>query len=440
MQTIKFSLMALIFLAAFPIWAQWKTVESSTTADLHDISFADSLHGWIVGESATIIKSIDAGETWEMQACPLGAANLNKIFTLNEKVAYILGSSGVGEDIRTFILSTQNGGNNWVVSHAPFEYRIRDLFFINPDTGWAAGGDFLESHYRGFVLKTTDGGSTWQTRFETDTSDYRSEIFSAVSFLNAREGWAFSGFFMDNLCHVHLHKTTDGGAHWDSLSEAPGSFDMIRVVSRDTIWGIGGSLGITNDGGVSWEGLHWPDSYISGFRDIVQIDGQTAWLLARYVGGGNRILYTEDSAGNFSEIFADTTGPYLEAMAILKNQLWVIGRTGTIRYYDIQSNSTVKNINTDIRTFQLYQNYPNPFNLSTTITYYLDAPQYITLCIYNAKGRLVNKLFEGLKDEGTHREEWDGADRRGSKMPSGIYMLVLRSNNRMSKQKMILLQ
>jgi len=71
-------------------------------------------------------------------------------------------------------------------------------------------------------------------------------------------------------------------------------------------------------------------------------------------------------------------------------------------------------------TFMLGQNYPNPFNPTTTIEYDLPRAARISLKIYDAVGREVVTLMEGVQEAGFKTFVWDA-----SAVPSGVYMYQL---------------
>ena len=88
---------------------------------------------------------------------------------------------------------------------------------------------------------------------------------------------------------------------------------------------------------------------------------------------------------------------------------------------------------------QLHQNFPNPFNIQTMIRYGLREPGFITLKIYDVRGRLVTKLFEEHQQPGNYIISWDAWDDSGSALPSGIYYILLQTGaNRFSKKMLLI--
>jgi ligand-binding sensor domain-containing protein len=79
--------------------------------------------------------------------------------------------------------------------------------------------------------------------------------------------------------------------------------------------------------------------------------------------------------------------------------------------------------------FSLFQNYPNPFNKSTSISYYLTAAGKCNLSIYDITGKEVNILVNEYQQAGTHQAVWNGTNKNGQEVSSGIYIAVLNSCN-----------
>jgi len=75
--------------------------------------------------------------------------------------------------------------------------------------------------------------------------------------------------------------------------------------------------------------------------------------------------------------------------------------------------------------YRLYHNYPNPFNPSTTLSYDLIAWSRVSLDIFDILGRNIMTLEKSLKAPGRHTTQWYGKDRKGLKMPTGVYFYRL---------------
>lgn len=91
--------------------------------------------------------------------------------------------------------------------------------------------------------------------------------------------------------------------------------------------------------------------------------------------------------------------------------------------------------------FSLKQNYPNPFNPLTHIQYTAPAAAEVEIAIYNTLGQKIRTLISGDVQPGIHSVIWNGKDDQGEQVASGIYLYRLKSGNRMTlTKKMILLR
>lgn len=74
---------------------------------------------------------------------------------------------------------------------------------------------------------------------------------------------------------------------------------------------------------------------------------------------------------------------------------------------------------------RLYPARPNPFNPSTAIDFSLDRSARVSISIHDVQGRLVRVLAEQDYDAGRHTVRWDGTDRAGGPVGSGVYFVRL---------------
>ncbi len=83
---------------------------------------------------------------------------------------------------------------------------------------------------------------------------------------------------------------------------------------------------------------------------------------------------------------------------------------------------------------------PNPFRGATRIDYRVERPGPVTLEIFDASGRRVRALFEGRREAGAFRAEWDGRDAAGREAPGGVYFYRLRSADGSAARRVVLLR
>lgn len=86
----------------------------------------------------------------------------------------------------------------------------------------------------------------------------------------------------------------------------------------------------------------------------------------------------------------------------------------------------------------LFQNHPNPFNPSTAIGYYLEQDCRVALEIYDIRGNLIARLTEAYQEKGLHTATWNGRDRTGNEVSSGVYFYRLKAGKTEISKKMVL--
>jgi hypothetical protein len=90
--------------------------------------------------------------------------------------------------------------------------------------------------------------------------------------------------------------------------------------------------------------------------------------------------------------------------------------------------------------FRLLANYPNPFNPSTKVPFEIAGinPVKVELRVYNLLGQKIAILLEAPLWPGNYEAVWDGKNRFGKAVPSGVYFYELQAGPFRQKRKMIL--
>jgi hypothetical protein len=102
--------------------------------------------------------------------------------------------------------------------------------------------------------------------------------------------------------------------------------------------------------------------------------------------------------------------------------------------------SAIQTVSVKAMTAALSQNEPNPFNPETTIRFTMPSSGNVTLNIYDAAGRLVRSLVNGVTEAGSHNVTWNGVDNHGSPVSSGVYFYRLSAGKFSETKKMTLLK
>ena len=88
----------------------------------------------------------------------------------------------------------------------------------------------------------------------------------------------------------------------------------------------------------------------------------------------------------------------------------------------------------------LQQNFPNPFNPSTTIKYSVASQTRVSLSIYDVRGRLIRSLVNRTHQPGAYSLNWDGLDKAGRPVSSGVYFYRMKSAKYEQTRKMMILK
>lgn len=114
---------------------------------------------------------------------------------------------------------------------------------------------------------------------------------------------------------------------------------------------------------------------------------------------------------------------------------WGIINTYRAATYYLNSVEISESKENGIEDFALLVNYPNPFNSSTKIHYRLLKAGEVSIIIFNNMGQQIEVLYSGNQTAGLHDLNWETFE-----MASGVYYIVLRTQDDMHFQKALLLK
>ncbi|MFQ5649410.1 MAG: alpha/beta fold hydrolase [bacterium] len=92
------------------------------------------------------------------------------------------------------------------------------------------------------------------------------------------------------------------------------------------------------------------------------------------------------------------------------------------------------------RHYALRQNYPNPFNPETEIRFELPQAQQVVLTVYSLLGEEIVRLLNETKPAGVHAVQWNGRDKRGMQVASGIFVYQMRAGEFVMSRKLVLVR
>ena len=92
-------------------------------------------------------------------------------------------------------------------------------------------------------------------------------------------------------------------------------------------------------------------------------------------------------------------------------------------------------IDTTPQATELKSSFPNPFNPSTTVNYTLSDEGAVNVVVYDAIGRQVAELVNGVQSPGEYSINWDATNHA-----SGAYFLRMTTGSYTSSQKLMLVK
>lgn len=190
-----------------------------------------------VGDFGTVVRSSDAGETWQQAASVPVSGLLTAVSFADGKNGWAVGHGGV-------ILATTDGGDNWtlqqVVEGKPV---LLGVHFTDATHGYVVGA-------YGTALSTADGGRSWlpMTVGEGRDADlHLNHLFAAPDGALIAAGESGSAF-----------RSRDGGGHWERLNTGVTGSLWGGLARRDghlLLLGMSGRVLESADGGSHWQVL-----------------------------------------------------------------------------------------------------------------------------------------------------------------------------------------
>ena len=375
---------------------------------------------------------------------------------------FIIKTNANGDTLwtRNFGVFRQFGPTDFRPS-VPSVQQTSDGGFILVDTG--QGPDV-------WLTKTdTSGNTTWSRTLGGDDDEYGYDVEQTVDggyIIVGKSGNNYSvlliktdadGQFLwgQNISRLGyqagraVQQTMDGGyiITGYTTSYGAGSADVWLIktdAQGDTLWtrtfggsewDEGRSIQQTTDGGYIIAG------YTTSTPDFFGNTHTDAYLIKTDDGGDT--LWTQTFGGNNDDeaysVRQTTDGGYIitgytGSFGTGGKNVWLI-RLGP------ESPISIEPDRAETPTeFSLHQNYPNPFNPATTLRFDLPEAAAVRLVVYDIQGREVARLLDGRWEAGYHQVVWDGRDRRGREVPSGIYIARITAPKYTRSIKMVLLR
>lgn len=252
-----------------------------------------------------------------------------------------------------------------------------------------------------------------------------------------------NGAFFERILLLQRNETTDGVwiPHNTSLIQEAGD---IRYVCAESVQGFGEfgfSLGTAT--ALAPPLLVAPENGTTATSEVPLLQWTGVDGAARYevevarTSAFSTVLFTAADIET-TTVEATTEGPGL-------THYWRVrafAATGEAGPWSLPWSFTAQGTPVDTETdddlpaqFVLEGNYPNPFNPQTTITYSLPQTTEVHLGVYDALGREITVLADGMQPAGRHEVVFEAVD-----LPSGVYLYRLVASGQVRTGRMVLLK
>ena len=223
----------------------------------------------------------------------------------------------------------------------------------------------------------------------------------------------------------------------DDASAAPIALAGYRVDNQTPVLNVHGSV-VDEITGIAQEGFRVKVKNLStksAVSDITAVEATEGYNMT-FVD-----LLTDSYAarvGDVLEISADSPNPLIGVQSVRHIVTVEDVKNGIIQLenlvaYEIPAETALLN------------NYPNPFNPETWIPYHLSEDADVKLTIYDINGQVVRDLDVGHQtaakyDTRSKAIYWDGRNRFGEQVASGVYFYHLQAGDFSGTRKMVILK
>ena len=403
--------------------AQWVPLNSGTTKNLRSVFFTDANTGYVVGDSGTILKTINAGTTWS--ALTSGTAyNFHAVHFPDANTGYAVGT---GLNVMTYVgivLKTIDGGTTWSASFydCDFIYFLSSVFFTDSNTGYTLG---TCTTYSGMAIpeirKTTNGGTSWISLSLGTFCPF--PLFcglSSVFFTEADTGYVVGSDSTGS--QGMILKTIDGGQTWTNYSlTSTRHFNSVNFPDANTgyVVGDGGTILKTINAGTTWSALM--SGTTSSLVTVFFPDVNNGYALADTVSNPLGIILKTIDGGTTWTTLSSGTAIHLNSVYFTDaNTGYLAGDNGTILKTKTGGISGTNDLSPLSNALKIY---PNPTSNSITIETRTKGSLTISNCS-------IQQILQREITEPTITIDV-------SKLPSGVYVVRLTSDNGVTMGKII---
>lgn len=248
-----------------------------------------------VGERGHIIFR-DLGQAWQQADAPV-ISQLTGVHFPTPQVGFAVGHEAM-------ILRSEDAGASWQLIHHDLEEApLLDVYFTSEQKGFVVGG-------YGLLLTTNDSGKTWQSLMD--------DLPNPEGYHNNAITQDIEGNLFIAGERGSVYRSTNGGTGWEALQlDYDGSFFGITTTPAGQVIasGLRGNLFMSLDAGDSWQAIQHPGEQTLN-TGLVLEDNQLVLLgqNGEYLTGPAQALNLHTLPGRYSLLAAARQGKEIIAV------------------------------------------------------------------------------------------------------------------------------
>lgn len=260
------------------------------------------------GNLGVIIKSTDAGETWQT-IYPLSGTT-----TGFKKIKFVSDTRGFAAGFGNNFLKTTDGGLTWTnitVQSDIYYYSCLEFFDVN--TGYLIA---LTNSGQTVAYKTTNSGETWLP------------ITSVANMQTQAVAYATQNIMYSTGSDQKISKSIDGGNTWSVIKTGITTYMYFNIYFKDANNGIvsgeEGEVLKTTDGGVTWTQI------LTGYENLYGLIYRGSKMYT--AGSDANIYFSSNDGASFTPLFtSSTSSSSLYEIDVFQNgEALLCGSQGTI--------------------------------------------------------------------------------------------------------------
>lgn len=289
----------------------WTPLTSGTANYLNDVDFIDNNNGWVTGGTNTILKTTDAGVTWNPVTISgaVSGDGYNSVNFLDLNTGFVSGQK--------IIARTLDGGSTWVAGRDTNSSNFRSASFPTSSTTlWVVGSIGTNRAYWRYTFNPDNSITTYF--FMPISMGYWSDLH----FTSVNEGWVvgYTGAI------VHITNASGTPSYSGQTSGTSETLNAIQMLDSLHGWVVGnnGVILYTSDGGANWTAK--TSGITSPFWDVFFMDSLNGWI----VSDTGIILATSDGGETWNPETSGVTANFRGITFSPNGTGYAVGQNGTI--------------------------------------------------------------------------------------------------------------